>query len=88
MRKLPRITPDEIIRVLEKKGFRLSRQSGSHRIYKNEEGKRVTVPYHKGRILHEYIKCSFKNFWSLNFLQALLCRGRDLNPHGDNPNGF
>jgi len=38
--------------VLEKSGFALSRRSGSHRIYKNCEGKRVTVPYHSGRTLH------------------------------------
>ena len=56
--KLPRITADQIIRVLEKKGFSLSRQSGSHRIYKNLEGKRVTVPYHRGKTLHPKILAS------------------------------
>ena len=30
----------------------LTRQSGSHRILKNAAGRRVTVPYHAGRILH------------------------------------
>ena len=50
--KLPRITANEIIRILEKKGFQLVRQSGSHKIYKNTIGKRVTVPYHAGKILH------------------------------------
>ncbi|MBI2076292.1 MAG: type II toxin-antitoxin system HicA family toxin [Candidatus Aenigmarchaeota archaeon] len=50
--KLPRVTANEIIKILEKKGFRLARQSGSHKIYKNMEGKRVTVPYHSGKILH------------------------------------
>ncbi|MFZ8829577.1 MAG: type II toxin-antitoxin system HicA family toxin [Armatimonadota bacterium] len=33
-------------------GFYLARQSGSHKIYKNQEGKRVTVPYHAGKIIH------------------------------------
>ncbi len=37
--RLPRITADRIIKVLEKKGFFLSRQSGSHKIYKNPESK-------------------------------------------------
>jgi len=37
---------------LEKAGFSLARQSGSHRIYKNAAGKRVTVPFHASRILH------------------------------------
>jgi len=50
--KLPRLTATDIIRVLEKAGFFLSRQSGSHKIYKNNSGKRVTVPYHSGDILH------------------------------------
>ncbi|HSE83322.1 MAG TPA: type II toxin-antitoxin system HicA family toxin, partial [Thermodesulfobacteriota bacterium] len=30
----------------------LARQSGSHKIYKNNEGKRVTISYHTGKILH------------------------------------
>jgi len=50
--KLPRVTAVEVIRVLEHAGFYLSRQSGSHKIYKNKQGKRVTVPYHSGKILH------------------------------------
>jgi predicted RNA binding protein YcfA (HicA-like mRNA interferase family) len=50
--KLPRITAGEVIEVLEKIGFSFSRQSGSHKIYKNQQGKRATVPYHSGRILH------------------------------------
>ncbi len=50
--KLPKVTAKEIVAVLEKVGFILTRQSGSHRIYKNADGKRVTVPYHVGKILH------------------------------------
>jgi predicted RNA binding protein YcfA (HicA-like mRNA interferase family) len=50
--KLPRVTAAEVIRTLEKAGFFFSRQSESHKIYKNKEGKRVTVPYHAGKILH------------------------------------
>ncbi len=50
--KLPRIKARDIIRVLEKKGFVLVRQSGSHKIYRSKEGKRVTVPYHSNKILH------------------------------------
>lgn len=49
--KLPRITASEIVKVLVKKGFFLSRQSGSHKIYKNANGKRVTVSYHSGVII-------------------------------------
>ena len=50
--RLPRVTADGAIRALEKLGFSLVRQSGSHKIYRNAQGKRVTVPYHRGKILH------------------------------------
>ena len=52
MTKLARVTAMQIIKVLEKRDFKLSRQSGSHKIYKDNRGKRVTVPYHAGKILH------------------------------------
>ena len=47
--RLPGVTDDEVIRVIEKVGFTLARQSGSHRIYKSSAGKRITVPYHRGK---------------------------------------
>ncbi len=52
MSKLPRVTARQIIAVLTKFGFSLSRQSGSHMIYKNPAGKRVTVPFHASKTLH------------------------------------
>ena len=52
MTKLPRLTAREIISVLEKVGFSLARQSGSHMIFKNSSGKRATVPFHTGKTLH------------------------------------
>ena len=52
MAKLPRLTAREIIARLEKSGFSLARQSGSHMIYKNAAGKRVTVPFHASKVLH------------------------------------
>ncbi len=53
--KLPRITADKAIKVIEKRDFVCVRQSGSHKIYKNVEGVRITVPYHSGKILHPKI---------------------------------
>ncbi len=53
--KLPRLTAKEMIAILEKKGFVLVRQSGSHRIYRNEKGVRITIPFHSGKILHPKI---------------------------------
>lgn len=51
-KRLPRLTAKEISSIIEKKGFSLSRQSGSHKIYKNKQGKRVTIPFHGSKILH------------------------------------
>ena len=56
--KLPRVTAVDAIRGLESAGFFFSRQSGSHKIYKNKEGKRATVPYHSGKILHPKVLTS------------------------------
>ncbi|MGO9272513.1 MAG: type II toxin-antitoxin system HicA family toxin [Terriglobia bacterium] len=52
MPRLPRLTAREIAAVLERIGFSLTRQSGSHKIYKNAAGKRATVPFHTSKILH------------------------------------
>lgn len=45
-RKHPVLTAKQLIRILERKGFWLSRQSGSHAIFINGEGLRTTVPIH------------------------------------------
>ena len=52
MTRLPRVTTQEIIRVLERRGFVMVRQSVSHKIFRNPEGTRITVPFHSGKILH------------------------------------
>jgi len=53
--KLPRVSAADAVRVLEKAGFFLARQSGSHKIYRNAEGRRATVPFHSGKELHPKI---------------------------------
>ncbi len=52
MPKLPRITARQMATVLEKVGSSLTRQSGSHQIYKNAAGRRATLPFHAAKILH------------------------------------
>jgi len=37
------------MRVLEKKGFRLIRQSGGHAVYRHPDGRWTTVPIHSGK---------------------------------------
>ena len=51
-RRLPRVTAGQVIRVVEKLGFAFSRQTGSHKIYRDVTGRRITVPFHAGKILH------------------------------------
>ncbi|MFA0834600.1 MAG: type II toxin-antitoxin system HicA family toxin [Methanobacterium formicicum] len=55
MNKLPRVTASKVIKVLESTGFVMVRQSGSHKIFKNKKGVRITVPYHSGKVIHPKI---------------------------------
>ncbi len=49
---LPIVKPGELIRALERMGFQLARKSkGGHRQYAHPDGRRTTVPMHKGRDL-------------------------------------
>jgi predicted RNA binding protein YcfA (HicA-like mRNA interferase family) len=46
--KLPNLTPEKVIRILESRGFVLDRVKGSHHIYINPETRqRVVVPVHR-----------------------------------------
>lgn len=48
MPKLPALTSEKIIKILESKGFVLDRVRGSHHIYYHSETKRrAVVPLHK-----------------------------------------
>lgn len=45
--KTPRINGSKLIRVLEKLGFVIKRQKGSHvQLFREGDGKRITVPLH------------------------------------------
>ena len=54
MAKLPRLTAAEAERKLLAADFVLMRSKGSHRIY-FRGGRRVVVPFHRGKILHPKI---------------------------------
>lgn len=41
--------PSEVCRLLEKLGFAVVRQRGSHVQYRHPDGRGTTVPMHKGR---------------------------------------
>ena len=51
MSDFPSVKAKDFIKVIEKLGFYLDRQKGSHAIYKNTYGNRVVVPIHSGKDL-------------------------------------
>jgi predicted RNA binding protein YcfA (HicA-like mRNA interferase family) len=51
MTRLPAVSPRRLIRALEKVGFVVQRQSGSHVVMKKYSGNlRVIIPYHSADI--------------------------------------
>lgn len=51
MPKLPRITGVELVYALEKAGFVIVRQKGSHLRMKHPDNRVVSIPVHTGQIL-------------------------------------
>ena len=49
MPKLPTVKAERLIAVLEKVGFEVIRQRGSHVRLKHSDGRVVTVPVHSGQ---------------------------------------
>lgn len=49
MGALPVLTARQVIRGLEKAGFQVQRQTGSHVRLKHADGRVVTVPVHAGQ---------------------------------------
>jgi predicted RNA binding protein YcfA (HicA-like mRNA interferase family) len=49
MPKLRPAKPQTVQRVLEKLGFQLIRQSGSHAVFRHPDGRWTTVPLHPGK---------------------------------------
>ncbi len=49
MSNFPSVKAKDFIKVIEKLGFYLDRQKGSHAIYKDNQGNRVVVPIHTGK---------------------------------------
>ncbi|UKO96089.1 type II toxin-antitoxin system HicA family toxin [Nostoc sp. UHCC 0870] len=53
MSNFPSVKAKDFVKVIEKLGFYLDRQKGSHAIYKNVQGSRVVVPIHSGKDLKQ-----------------------------------
>lgn len=49
MTRLPVLKPREVIKALRSLGFAEVRQRGSHRQFAHSDGRRTTVPDHRGR---------------------------------------
>ncbi|MBU0761205.1 MAG: type II toxin-antitoxin system HicA family toxin [Nanoarchaeota archaeon] len=55
MARLPQLTAVELIKVLEKIGFKSLRQEGSHIFLRHEDGRTTVVPSHPGRKLDRWL---------------------------------
>ena len=51
MTRLPRLKGKEVIRILEKLGFRTLRTRGSHVFLRHSDGRVTTVPVHSGEVI-------------------------------------
>ena len=51
MTKLPTVTGEELITALEKAGFFIVRQKGSHVRMKHEDNRVVSIPCHSGKAI-------------------------------------
>jgi predicted RNA binding protein YcfA (HicA-like mRNA interferase family) len=49
MAKLPVLKPREVIQILNRHGFVLIRQRGSHKQFRHPDGRGTTVPDHGGQ---------------------------------------
>jgi len=43
------LKPSEVITILERHGFKETRQRGSHKQFRHPDGRGTTVPCHQGR---------------------------------------
>ena len=46
MPKLPVVTPQKLLKILESLGFVHVHGSGSHKVMKHSDGRRTTIPMH------------------------------------------
>ena len=49
MGDVPVLKPAEVVAVLERLGFRETRQRGAHKQFRHADGRGTTVPFHQGR---------------------------------------
>ena len=49
MGNTPVLKPKNVISILERLGFEMVRQRGSHKQYRHPDGRFTTVPFHQGQ---------------------------------------
>lgn len=47
---LPILTPQKLVRIIEKQGFIRTRQSGSHAVFIHISGRKTSIPIHRKTI--------------------------------------
>ena len=47
--KIPLMSSKDLCKFLEKEGFKIIRQKGSHRFYRHPDGRTTVVPIHPGK---------------------------------------
>jgi len=65
MPKLPLLSAREVIRILNKLGFELKRQEGSHMFFEHPDGRTTVIPNHGGEdidrgLLNKIVKHDLK----------------------------
>lgn len=75
MNKIPLLEAIEVVKILEKIGFKFMRQKGSHMFFKHDDGRTTVIPNHPGekidrgllnKIVRKDLKMQKEEF--LNFL--------------------
>ena len=56
MPRLPIVNAQALVRALHRAGFQLKRKSGSHAIYKHDDGRFANVPMHPGDLKRGTLK--------------------------------
>jgi predicted RNA binding protein YcfA (HicA-like mRNA interferase family) len=51
MTRLPSLTGEQVIKALDKAGFKVLRQKGSHVFLSHDDGRATVVPVHKGETI-------------------------------------
>jgi predicted RNA binding protein YcfA (HicA-like mRNA interferase family) len=71
--QLKNLSADDLISALDRDGFKPDTASGSQRIYKHPDGRRVSVHYHAGKTFGpNLLKSLFDDIdWSIKDLRRL-----------------